>query len=341
MSSEPSLHALAKVPSGGSLEDALADSLSGFQFIDTTFYAYTRRMQFGKATKPRAVRANSVILKASIYFRGPHPITPSDAFSAEHFGSADHYECESDSDLEDEDDGADAFGSLLATPSEVESAKEDKTDKKPLGPLETDSASGAVAINDGTRIVRANSVAADTLEALIFYIYAGNIYFLPLRSCGTKVRGEAKAEHHIQRRNRPYCSCKSIYQFADEIGLAELKQQAEVCLFSRLDAGNILDELFSRFSSRYPHILTRQIRILLDSYWTASTQAALSRKFQSVVCGDVPHAAPMLLSLLSRIPATPKPAVLADIKDSTCLLHLCDLSQILCRHDQQSAPCDP
>ena len=65
------LHSLAKVPSGGSLEDALADSLTGMQFIDTTFYAFTRRLPSGKADKPRAVQANSRILKASsTYFRG-------------------------------------------------------------------------------------------------------------------------------------------------------------------------------------------------------------------------------------------------------------------------------
>ncbi|EKM49883.1 uncharacterized protein PHACADRAFT_214399 [Phanerochaete carnosa HHB-10118-sp] len=321
MSSDSSLHTLAQVPSGGSLEDALADSLSGIQFIDTTFYACTRRLQSGKAGKPRAVRANSTILKASsTYFRGllsgpAYSVASSDALSAEHFqGSDDRYECESDSDLEDEDDDLDVFGSLLATPSEVESAKE-KTDDKPAGLLHTDSASGAAAIKDGTRAVRMNSVAADTLEALIFYIYTGNIYFLPLRSHGTKVREEAKAKHHIERKNRPYCSCKSIYRFADEVGLAELKQQAENRLFSQLDAENILDELFSRFTLQYPDILTRQIRVLLDNYWTASTQAALSPKIQSVVRGDVPHAGPVLLSLLSHIPATPKRVPPADVKE--------------------------
>ena len=65
------LHTLAKVPSGGSLEDALADSLSGMQFTDTTFYAFTRRLPSGKVDGPRAVRANSRILKSSsTYFRG-------------------------------------------------------------------------------------------------------------------------------------------------------------------------------------------------------------------------------------------------------------------------------
>ena len=34
-------------------------------------------------------------------------------------------------------------------------------------------------------------------------------------------------------------------------GLTELKQLAEEHLFKQLDAENILDELFSRFTSRY------------------------------------------------------------------------------------------
>ena len=71
MPNAPPLHTLAKVPSEGSLEDALADSLSGVQFIDTTFYAFTRRFPSGKVDKPRAVQANSRILKSSsTYFRG-------------------------------------------------------------------------------------------------------------------------------------------------------------------------------------------------------------------------------------------------------------------------------
>ena len=58
------------------------------------------------------------------------------------------------------------------------------------------------------------------LEALIFYIYTGNIYFLPLRSRGTKLREEAKATHSMNHPNRPACSCKSIYRFAHEVRLS-------------------------------------------------------------------------------------------------------------------------
>ena len=55
------------------------------------------------------------------------------------------------------------------------------------------------------------------LEAMIFYIYTGNIYFLPLRSRGAKVREKAKATHSMNHPKRPACSCKSIYRFAHEV----------------------------------------------------------------------------------------------------------------------------
>ena len=59
------LHTLAKVPSGGSLEDALADALSGKPFNDVIFYASRE-----DGREPRGVYANSrILMSASDYFR--------------------------------------------------------------------------------------------------------------------------------------------------------------------------------------------------------------------------------------------------------------------------------
>ncbi|EKM49878.1 uncharacterized protein PHACADRAFT_106311, partial [Phanerochaete carnosa HHB-10118-sp] len=143
------------------------------------------------------------------------------------------------------------------------------------------------------------------LEAAIFYIYTGNVCFLPLRSRGAMNREGAKARHVIDHPKVPTCSCKSIYRFADEIGLNELKQRAEEELFSQLDADNTLDELFSQFSARYPKILRLQISRLVQDYWTPSAKAALEPKIQSVVRGEMPHAAPVLMMLLQEIPVIP------------------------------------
>ena len=52
--------------------------------------------------------------------RGGH----ADVLLGELLDSTDSYEYESDSDLEDEEEGLDALGSLLATPSEISVEKE-------------------------------------------------------------------------------------------------------------------------------------------------------------------------------------------------------------------------
>lgn len=104
-------------------------------------------------------------------------------------------------------------------------------------------------------MVHLNSVAANTLEAAIFYIYTGRVYFLPLRSKGTEARTQALMMHTMKHPRRPICSPKSLFHFACEAGLKELAAYAEAHIFAQLDAKNILKECFSQFTSRHPHIL--------------------------------------------------------------------------------------
>ncbi|GJE92501.1 hypothetical protein PsYK624_086550 [Phanerochaete sordida] len=317
------LHTLAKVPSGGVLEDALADSLAGVPFNDVTFYAYTRRLPSGKVDRPRAVQANSRILKAtSRFFRGllsaSASIGSSLGLSAQvPSKSTDGYEYDCDSDLEDEDDEIEALGSLLATPSDVYMDEDKVGQQSEDAHVETNSTiTAAVNHVNTTRVVHLDSVAADTLEAVVFYLYTGNIYFLPLRSRGPKARQEAKALHGVMHPKRPMCSCKSIYRFAEEAGLEELKALAEAHLFAQLGKVNILEELFSKFSARYPDILRRQVDVFLASYWTPTTSTTLAPMVERVVRGELPHAAPVLTLLLGSIPYTPlltaKPTSKAD-----------------------------
>ena len=56
---------------------------------------------------------------------------------------------------------------------------------------------------------------------------------------------------------------------------------------------------------RYESILKKQVQHLLDHYWTAATMVALRPHIESVVRGDIPHASPVLMLLLSQIPQDP------------------------------------
>ncbi|GJF00211.1 hypothetical protein PsYK624_164910 [Phanerochaete sordida] len=298
------LHTLAKVPSGGSLEDALADALSGKPFNDVTFYTLAREEGGGKR---RAVHANSRILTSSSkYFRellaeevgdGPAPNALSES-TATLTGTA--RDDEDASTLSDDDD-IDALESLLATPSEVSFGGDEETKLPDSASEYTKNVSTAVSATSGTRVVTLDNVEPDTLEAVIFYIYTGNVYFRPLRSQDSRVCEDAKATYAPANPKRPACCCKAVYCFADQAGLDELKELADAHLFAQLDKDNILDEVFSPFSAKYPIILRRQVAFLLEKHWTSATHARSGPLVERIVRGEMPHAAPALAMLLGEI----------------------------------------
>ncbi|GJF00225.1 hypothetical protein PsYK624_165050 [Phanerochaete sordida] len=303
------LHALAKVPSGGSLTDALAEALAGKPFNDVVFLAPVR---VGEGAR-HAVYANSGILCAeSAYFRellseeGAAVSTvdaPPRASAQSYTGSVS----ESESSLGAEDD-IDALESLLATPSEVSFSPDEKTKVFEALAEDTTSAETSFSPPSGARIVTLDQVSADTLEAVVFYIYTGEIYFLPLRSQGTESSAEARSAHALVHPNRPIASCKAVYRFADMANLAPLKQLADAHLFSALSSTNILAEVFSPFSSEHPSILRRQSALLLEHYWTPATRAAQRPLVARIVRGEMLHAGPALSMLLDEIAPVAAPA---------------------------------
>ncbi|GJE92504.1 hypothetical protein PsYK624_086580 [Phanerochaete sordida] len=295
------LHILTKVPSGGGLEDALADALSGKPFNDVTFC--TTQDEVGD------VHANSrILMSASRYFRellaeeaaGKPVPTPLGESTATIVGGAHDEEA---STLGDDDD-IDALESLLATPSEVSFGDDEEMMLPDSASEDSKSVSTTNRATSSTRVITLENVASDTLRAAIFYIYTGKVYFLPLLS---PVSDEAQGNPAKEYPNRPACSCKAEYRFADEAGLPELKQLAEAHLFAELNASNILNEVLSPFSSQHPAILRRQVDILLEKYWTPETHAGLGPLLEQLVRGELPHAGPALTMLLGEVPPVAAP----------------------------------
>lgn len=71
-----------------------------------------------------------------------------------------------------------------------------------------------------TRLVRlcaciASLISVDSWEALVYYTYTDNTYFLPLRSEGQEARQIAQEEHKSVHSISPMCSPKSMYRLAD------------------------------------------------------------------------------------------------------------------------------
>jgi len=81
------------------------------------------------------------------------------------------------------------------------------------------------------------------------------------------------------------CSPKSMYRFADMLELDELRQRAFEAIKSNLSKENIIEEVFSKFTSRYPEVLEMEIRLLNTMRDERSIQEALPAIVQRMVAG--------------------------------------------------------
>ncbi|PSS38150.1 hypothetical protein PHLCEN_2v10 [Hermanssonia centrifuga] len=283
------------------LHDALAQSLGDDGFLDIIFHVFTRKLPSGRVCKPRAVYSNSRILKSSsVYFRGllsggfaeSTSLSTTGKFPSNQDEYTDAYEFDSDSDLEEglDDDEVPAVSPIgePPAPSVIQG----------IPP----SSSAEAASPQLKRAVVIRSAAADTWQALMFYIYTHKVYFLPLQSNGSNMRQQARSDHEKKYLNRPMCSPKSMYRLADIVGIEELKSQAQTYILSQLCADNILEEIFSSFSSEYAEILKEQTDIFCKQYLNDEAMRNLHSKIQVVAEGRCPHGTRAIMSLLEHLP---------------------------------------
>ncbi|KIK47157.1 hypothetical protein CY34DRAFT_74595, partial [Suillus luteus UH-Slu-Lm8-n1] len=105
----------------------------------------------------------------------------------------------------------------------------------------------------------------------------------------------------------PHCSPKSMYQLAKKLNNEPLSQLALKAIETRLSEVNILDEAFSKFTSRYWHdaIKEMEIALLLQHKSTPAVSHGLPAKIQAVAMGNLPHAASALTALYQQITQIP------------------------------------
>ncbi|KAK7682319.1 hypothetical protein QCA50_014523 [Cerrena zonata] len=239
---------------------------------------------------------------------------------------AEEYGYQSDSDLEDDWD-LDDLRSPTSSSSGGKKGKgkaddADDIDEPNVKPVVSKSTIGV------EHTVLVTDVAANTWEALLFYIYTGKVQFASLRSEGAEERMCAMKQHkHDHPHRPPLCSPKSIYRLADKIGLDGLKAQALVELKKRLDSKMILDEIFSRFSSWYPDILKAQVDFFCDHALSdPRVMLGLQQKIRGIVKGDVQHGDNVLMSLLQRLPVSRPPDIEKPLTSWGCVPEICEFS---------------
>ncbi|EPQ57189.1 hypothetical protein GLOTRDRAFT_137581 [Gloeophyllum trabeum ATCC 11539] len=226
-----------------SLRSALRSSLDEGDFIDTKIYGFSRRMVDGQVSGPLPIYANSTILKAkSTYFETMFSRAYFTESSVNELGggalqpgesscSAEEYGYDSDSDLD---------------------AGEDDPDGDSAAPIRRRGPGRTAHVKD---------IAHKTLRTFVWYCYTGEVVFSPLTSEGKEQKKSERleAQSAIAAMKPPSCSPKSMYRLADKYGIADLEDRAFDELRNRLTVHNILDELFSTFTSRYERIRHMEI----------------------------------------------------------------------------------
>ncbi|KAH7908738.1 hypothetical protein BJ138DRAFT_322285 [Hygrophoropsis aurantiaca] len=148
---------------------------------------------------------------------------------------------------------------------------------------------------NAVRTIRVHGVASKTLKALIYHCYTAEIHFSPLDSLNAN-----KAEDQSVVPDRFYCSPKSMYRLADRIGAEELKELSLESIRSSLSKHNILDEVFSHFTSRHPEVLNMELDLLVANICEPEVVRALPTKMKSVVSGALPYSDEILLKVFMQ-----------------------------------------
>ncbi|KAI0806913.1 hypothetical protein C8Q74DRAFT_1188479 [Fomes fomentarius] len=138
------------------------------------------------------------------------------------------------------------------------------------------------------------NLAYRTLCAMVFYLYTGKTYWLPLRSQGMQQRNSEV----YKLQGIPACSPKSMYRLADAYGMKVLQERALDAITQRLTADNIVEEVFSSFCYKYEILHRRALVTIGLLYQTPEVQEGLRRIIPRVVGGEFPHSAATLEALL-------------------------------------------
>ncbi|PBK68077.1 hypothetical protein ARMSODRAFT_958594 [Armillaria solidipes] len=138
--------------------------------------------------------------------------------------------------------------------------------------------------------------AYTTWKALLTYLYTQEISFASLKSNGTS-----------QTADKDACSPKSMYRLAVKAGLGSLKKLAFESIRSQLTPSNIVAEVFSKFTHKYPEILDMEVRYLLEQFTDPLVYPQWERKMEEVGRGACPQGASvvnrvMRWTLLDRAP---------------------------------------
>ncbi|KAG1776472.1 hypothetical protein EV702DRAFT_335420 [Suillus placidus] len=289
----------------------LRKSLVG-ELLDTQFYLFSvRSKREGNVTNLQALFANDEALTAgSEYFSSllsKDSETPNDSAVVEFQDyhaceggiSLDEYGYASDSDLDEEEEETDETVQDNEKCTEVSAERVSRT-----ATVKDFATKGAQRIIP-TRRVLVTDTAFNTWQALLDYLYTDEIVFAPLRSqAGKSVRCRRLGE-------APPCSPKSMYRLACKIKHDKLQAKALSAICSSLTEHNVLQELSSSLTSRFPAILEMEIEILFQNIVSPTIMKDFPALIQRIASANLPHGADILTKLHERMLKQHYPRILS------------------------------
>ncbi|KAF9779832.1 hypothetical protein BJ322DRAFT_1167035 [Thelephora terrestris] len=175
------------------LLDALNSSITSGTFVDTKIYVFSRREASGRVSSPQSLYCNGHVLNTIPYFSThgfsegrTKDINGGFPPGADSFPYTDHYDYLSDSDLEDEEP-IEHCEQELPSIAQVLGSEARMTPGNPPQPSRGMSEVENRRIRDRVsermgRVAIVRDIAAVTFEALIYYLYTGEVIFAPFSS---------------------------------------------------------------------------------------------------------------------------------------------------------------
>ncbi|KAI6137906.1 hypothetical protein BKA82DRAFT_4163769 [Pisolithus tinctorius] len=322
-------------------DELIRKSLLAEDIIDVHFHLFSYRSK-ARVLRPRTLNANTALLKSTgaKYFDDlfspaaiPSPALMINVKTTDSVFDGlelDDYGYESDSDLEDEDDGTsvksdtDILASRACTPVATGSDHEE-TVSYPYLPDTSSSAddytfpvkqnglratsvipswgsqdlqsSGMPLLSDRGCHIFVKDTAFQTWYSLMYYLYTDNIAFSPLKSSGP----QGPQRFSRTAKPRPQCSPKSMYSLATKLGIDKLRDQAFASIRSNVDENNLLQELASSFTGRYPAVLELELDLLAEEIVSAPIVEGLPHLMRRIAQKELSHGADILIGYNTRI----------------------------------------
>ncbi|KAI0826425.1 hypothetical protein BC629DRAFT_1587220 [Irpex lacteus] len=301
------------------MQAAIRSSLNDGLFIDTKFYAFSRRRSTGVVDKPRPLYVNSNLIRGGSKdlgsllgndfkeaklvqtLRGPFP-TDRPSFTEDYYN-------DSDSDLEDDSDTEVHSGSKdgRSTSTLAETAESESRiarDEPHTQPISLD---GTEHDNYG-RVIVVPDVAFTTLRAFMLWLCTGDLAFSRLKSQTTRL-----GAFDVMASETFDCSPKSMYRLADKWGVQELQKKALGDIRSKLSRENIMHELLSFVTSTYPEVRDMEITFVLGSpRCKAVVLEALPGWLADVASGKSARTTDTLAAFVQRCVGLPSGAIKND-----------------------------